>query len=124
MKKLLLLTAIVFMCSCTEKNSSESSLNKLKKKYNIGIAEPNGSDQIFYCFDAKFEDEVKIKGCFDQGMGILPQRQKIHKMSMLGNLLNLYEYETLKEVVKVENHFMKNSDNDIYIKCKIWITKK
>lgn len=126
MKKILLLVLISLVFSCVQKNSSDAALRNLKKNFEIGTPETDGIGRIFYTFDTAFENESKIKGCFDQGIGILPQKQKLHKTGTLwGNLLNEYEYETLKEIVLVENHFMNKSDsNKLYIVCKIWITKK
>lgn len=127
MKKLLLLfLANILLFSCSEKLNSENSLKKLKAICDIGKPETLNSGSIHYSFNTSFANELKIKGCFDKGLGMLPQKKIEHKMSALNDhMLNVYEYETLEEKITVENHFMSVDNTDsLYIECRIWINKK
>lgn len=127
MKKILFLFFIAtLLIYCSEKLNSDNSIKKLKSICDIGQSEVLNDGSIHYSFGTEFSNEIKIKGCFDKGLGILPQKIREHKKSALGDhILNFYEYETLEEKVIVENHFITASETDsIYIECRIWITKK
>lgn len=148
MKKLtllLLLATVFYGCSKAQPpNSSELALHKLSELFIIPIADVGNDGVVFYMFQAvniRGKDTIyisadiadqKIKGCFDQGLGILPQEQKVHDYSSIKKeLYNSYEWETLTEKVRVWNNFKKidpsskfKTETGIGLYSRIWITKK
>jgi len=149
MKKLTLLlfiATILYSCSnpTPPPNTSELALFKLSKLFKIYKPDIGNDGVIFYMFQAvsvNGKDTIyinpdvadqKIKGCFDQGLGLLPQEQKIHDYSSIKKeLYNSYEWETLTEKVRVWNNFKEidpsgpfKSETGIGLYSRIWITKK
>jgi hypothetical protein len=135
----------VFLNSCSEQpNSSDKALKNLAKIYSVPAPDVLNDGRIFYQIQAvevKGSDSIfvnsdiadqKIKGCFDQGLGLLPQKQKIHEYSSgRKELYNTYEWETLTEKIVVWNNFREikelgsiKTETGIGLFSRIWITKK
>jgi hypothetical protein len=146
MKNLFFLILIaVFLISCSEPpNSSDKALKSLSKIFTVSAPEDLKDGRMFYeiqAIEVKGNDSIfvnpdiadqKIKGCFDQGLGLLPQKQKLHEFSSARKeLYNTYEWETLTETVTIWNNYREikktgsiKSETGIGLFTRIWIVKK
>lgn len=145
MKNLLIILFSISVFSCAKPVlNSDTALKNLSKLYHVTGPERNGDGTLFYEVlaanvngkDTTFSDPNiaanKIKGAFDQNLGILPQLVEENKFSKLEQAVFFrYEWETLTEQVRLETYVKRdekkvNSNNEVpvYIKAKIWIIKK
>ena len=113
-------------------------LIELAKYYDIDKPDTLGDGTLFYSIDAKrysddyqivydnpYKAETKIKGILDKSLGILPQKEKKDEFSEWCMCIqSSYEWENLELVVKMQNDYLKTTENQIYLNSRIWITEK
>jgi hypothetical protein len=145
MKKLLLSLLILCLFACSKPIlNSDSAIKSLSNTFIVKGPEKDNTGTIFYEIlaaningnDTIYSEPVqaanKIKGAFDQNLGLLPQNTEGNKFSHLEKAtFYRYDWESLSELVRLETYIKRNDkkvnangDVEVYIKSKIWITKK
>ncbi len=114
-------------------------LTEIAKLYNIGVSDTLSDGTLFFSFkasrfdaknrkliyDSPFVADSTIKGAVDKQLGILPSEVVECKYSeLLDCIQSSYVWENTELVVKMENNYWGNKQEDQYLDSRIWITAK